>query len=170
MRGTLLLAAAAFSTPAFVQGQPSQAEIEVTNAVDAFFAALRSDDKTALARTMVPEGVIFIHDRRDPANPSITVRTVAEHVEGWKNSPTGTDEHMSYESVLIDGTMAHVWGSYAFLLNGETTHCGVNSMSLNKTADGWKISNTSFTMTALDECYALGAPMHIKTIPEEARP
>ena len=74
------------------------------------------------------------------------------------NSAAGVDEYMNYEGVLVDGTMAHVWGPYVFLLNGTPTHCGINSMSMSKTADGWKVANTSFTMTAVDECETLGAP------------
>ena len=127
-------------------------------AVDAFFAALRSDDKTALAQTMLPQSVIFIHDRRDPENPTFTTRKASVHLKGWEDSPQGTDEYMTYENVLIDGTMAHVWGPYTFLLNGAPTHCGINSMSLAKTPKGWRIANTSFTMTTLDECEPLGAP------------
>lgn len=127
-------------------------------AVLSFFEALRSQDKTALARTMVPEGVIFVHDRRDPDNPITSVRPVSEHLQNWETTPQGTDEYMEIESVLVDGDMAHVWGPYVFLINGAPTHCGINSMSLNKTPDGWRVSNTSFTVTSLDECETLGAP------------
>ena len=74
------------------------------------------------------------------------------------NSAPGVDEYMTYESVLVDGTMAHVWGPYVFLRDGEPIHCGINSMSMSKTQEGWKVANTSFTMTALEECETLGAP------------
>lgn len=134
------------------------AKIEVVRAAETFFAALRSNDKTALARTMRDDGVIYVHDRRDPQNPRIATRATGEHLTRWESSPQGTDEYMRYDTVLVDGDMALIWGPYVFLLNGEPTHCGINSMSLARTGEGWRVSNTSFTMTSLDECAALGAP------------
>ena len=162
MRGLPIVAAALlFTSGAAAHPDAPHGPIpkeQVTAAVDAFFAALRSEDKTALARTMRSDGVIYIHDRRDPENPRIVTRLTADHLTGWEDSPQGTDEYMNYDTVLVDGDMALVWGPYVFLLNGEPTHCGINSMSLAKGEDGWRVSNTSFTMTALDECEPLGAP------------
>ncbi len=165
MRGTSIFALAMLaSVPASAESPITDSEraaldeAEVRLGVNAFFAALRSEDKTALARTMIPEAVIFVHDRRDPENPITIVRPVSEHLENWERTPPGTDEYMTYESVLIDGSMAHVWGPYIFLIDGKPTHCGINSMSLNKTPDGWRVSNTSFTVTSLHECDKLGAP------------
>ncbi len=164
MRGTLTSAAAMLAitaTPLAAQPDPEEhapVTAEVTGAADAFFAALRSPDKTALARTMDPRGTIFVHDRRDPAAPRIVTRPIVEHLEGWKKSPAGTDEYMRYETVLVDGDMAQVWGPYVFLVDSKPLHCGINSMSLARLPEGWRITNTSFTMTALDECEMLGAP------------
>jgi len=160
MRGLLTFAAAvsALLAAPLDARSPTHEQIEVIEAVDGFFAALRSEDKTALARTMRPDGVLFIHDRRDPDNVRILARPVSQHLDGWEESPPGTDEYMTYKHILIDGTMAQVWGPYVFLLNGETTHCGINSMSLAKGEEGWLISNTSFTMTAPEDCDKVGAP------------
>jgi hypothetical protein len=36
--------------------------------------------------------------------------------------------------------MAQVWGEYESLRHGKFSHCGVDSMSLFKTAEGWKIA------------------------------
>lgn len=165
MRGILTLAAAALlAAPAIADDHNSAPSFEpdrkgqVLNAAEAFFAALRSPDKTALADHLLDEAVIFVHDRRNPAKPNTMIVPAGAHLEGWLNSAPGVDEYMKYHSVLVDGTMAHVWGPYVFLLNGKPTHCGINSMSMVKTDDGWKVGNTSFTMTAVDECEALGAP------------
>ncbi len=51
------------------------------------------------------------------------------------------DEHFTKQpAVSIHGTIAHVWGEYEFLRDGKFTHCGVDSFSLLKTADGWKVA------------------------------
>lgn len=161
MRGTLTFTAAlaaAFATPAAAKDEADTAQ-PVIAAADAFFAALRSPDKTALRATMVDEAVIFVHDRRDPDAPKTRIVAAGDHLDGWENTPQGTDEYMRYDHVQVDGRMGHIWGPYVFLLNGQPTHCGINSMSFAKTDDGWRVANTSFTMTALDECEPLGAPM-----------
>ena len=135
---------------------PHQAEAMA--AADAFFAALRSDDKTALAGQMLPEGMIFIHNRMNPDAPRVDVVPVARHLENWAKGTRKVDEVMRYDAVLVDGDMAQVWGPYRFIAEGKTTHCGINSMSLVKRADGWKVANTSFTMEQPARCAGLGAP------------
>jgi hypothetical protein len=137
---------------------PNPEHAAVTAAVDAFFAALRSDDKTALAREMDPQGLITIHNRMDPAAPKILFVPVAQHLENWLKTPTGLDERMIYQTVLIEGDMAQVWGPYRFIAGGKTSHCGVNSLSLVRRDGVWKIANSSFSMVPPDQCDALGAP------------
>jgi ketosteroid isomerase-like protein len=135
----------------------STPEDAVKAAADAFFAALRGDDKTALAAQMLTEGVIFVHNRMNP-KARVDVVPVAKHLENWAKSPPGLDEVMAYDTVLIDGDMAQVWGPYRFTAGGKTTHCGINALSLVLTDSGWKVANTSFTMERPEFCDELGAP------------
>lgn len=148
---------AALAAPALAAA-PTPEQAEAIAAADAFFAALRSDDKTALAQEMDSAGTIYIHDRRDPAGPEVTIVPVAKHLEGWRKSPPGLDERMIYSAVLVDGDMAQVWGPYRFTAGGKTTHCGINSLSLVRREGRWRIANTSFTMELPERCAALGAP------------
>ena len=158
MRGILTIAAAALlATPAFAEEEASEKDMVIAAAED-FFTALRDPDKSALSKQMLNEAVIFVHDRRNPAKPNTMIVPAGAHLEGWLNSAPGVDEYMKYHSVLVDGTMAHVWGPYVFLLNGKPTHCGINSLSMVKTDEGWKVANTSFTMVPPSECEAIGAP------------
>jgi len=155
---------ALFALPALIAAaplaaaEPSAAQSEAIAAADAFFAALRSEDKTALAGQMLPEGMIFIHNRMTPDAPRVDVVPVARHLENWSKGTRKLDEVMRYDAVLVDGDMAQVWGPYRFIAEGKTTHCGINSMSLVKRADGWKVANTSFTMEQPARCAGLGAP------------
>lgn len=153
-----LLATAALIAAAPLAAEPTPEQAEAIAAADAFFAALRSDDKTALARQMLPEGMIFIHNRMTPDAPRVDMVPVAKHLENWAKSPPGLDERMTYSSVLVDGDMAQVWGPYRFTAGGQTTHCGINSMSLVKRDGAWKVANTSFSMVPPAACEALGAP------------
>ena len=56
--------------------------------------------------------------------------TKSAFVERFTNAPT----------VSIHGTIAHVWGEYEFLRDGKFGHCGVDSFSLLKTGDGWRVA------------------------------
>lgn len=42
-------------------------------------------------------------------------------------------------NIQIDGTMAHVWAPYEFYLNNKLSHSGVNTFTLFKENDVWKI-------------------------------
>lgn len=42
-------------------------------------------------------------------------------------------------NIQIDGTMAHVWAPYEFYLNEKLSHRGVNTFTLFKEKDNWKI-------------------------------
>lgn len=135
---------------------PEQAE--VTAAAEAFFKALGSTRKTDLALVMMPEGMIFVHNRMDPANPRVDIVPVAKHLERWAATTGRFIEQMRYDTILVDGDMAQVWGPYVFAANSKVSHCGINSLSLVRGEGGWKVANTSFTMEPPSECARLGAP------------
>lgn len=153
-----ITAAAAFLAAAPLAAEQAPEHAEVTAAADAFFAALRSQDKTALAGQMDPQGLITIHHRMNPAAPKIIFVPAADHLHNWLTSAPDVDERMRYDAVLVDGDMAQVWGPYRFTAGGRTTHCGINSLSLVRGEGGWKVANTSFSMVPPDQCEALGAP------------
>lgn len=156
MKALFPAAALLAAAPLAAQTTPEQAE--VIAAADAFFAALRSDDKTALARQMIPDRTILVSDRTEPGRPKEISITVARHLENWAKSQPGLDEYMIYQSVLVDGDKAQVWGPYRFLANGQTTHCGQNLLTFERTGNGWKLGDTAYTMEAPSECARLGAP------------
>ncbi|MBY6216927.1 DUF4440 domain-containing protein [Qipengyuania aquimaris] len=161
MRGHILLAAALLAAPAHANDTSNSLSDEqraVTAGVDAFFDALRSDDKTELAGTMHADGLIYIHNRMEEGNWQVQLRTTADHLENWLSSPTGLDETMVYETVLVDGDMALVWGPYSFHAGDTVVHCGINSMSMVKAGDGsWKVGNVSFSMVPPSQCATVGA-------------
>ena len=55
------------------------------------------------------------------------------------------DERIRIERIEIDGSMAQVWCAYAFYLDDQFSHCGVNAFTLVKTDGNWKIRFLSDT-------------------------
>lgn len=49
------------------------------------------------------------------------------------------DEKIWDIQVKLDDKLASVWTEFAFYLDGELSHCGVNSFQLYHFDDGWKI-------------------------------
>jgi hypothetical protein len=59
-----------------------------------------------------------------------------EYIERWTEGPT----------VLIRGPIAVVWGEYEFWIDGEFSHCGVDSVDLVKVGGEWKVANFMWTV------------------------
>lgn len=160
MRGPPILAAALLglaAAPLAARNQPPE-EAEAMLAAKAFMQAIGSEDKTALADHLIPEATIFVHDRIDPANPEVAIIPAADHLARWAKSTRRVSEDMAMELVLVEGDMAQIWGPYAFRVDGEISHCGINSLSLVKREGKWMVGNTSFTMEPPDRCAEIGAP------------
>ena len=64
-----------------------------------------------------------------------------DYVERWTSDPT----------VLMRGPIAVVWGEYEFWIDGEFSHCGVDSVDLVKLNGKWKIANFMWTVEK-DRC------------------
>ncbi len=59
-----------------------------------------------------------------------------DYVERWTGEPT----------VLVRGPIAVIWGEYEFWIDGEFSHCGVDSVDLVKVEEEWKIANFVWTV------------------------
>lgn len=64
-----------------------------------------------------------------------------KYVERWTGIPT----------VLTRGPIAVVWGEYEFWIDGEFSHCGIDSVDLVKVDGAWKIANWMWTVEK-DHC------------------
>jgi hypothetical protein len=51
----------------------------------------------------------------------------------------------SKPTVTIHGRIAEVWGEYEFLRDGKFSHCGIDSFTLLKTDQGWKVATIVYT-------------------------
>ena len=63
-----------------------------------------------------------------------------EYLERWTGEPT----------ILIRGPIAVIWGEYEFWIDGEFSHCGVDSADLVKIDGKWKVANFMWTVEKED--------------------
>jgi hypothetical protein len=133
----LLFLFAAASVPA-----QSSDEKEALAAVQKVFDGIAAHDGATIRAAMLPEARVYAARDAAPA----TVSTVAETVDRL----TGLKEELlerftAAPQVSIHGRIAQVWGEYEFIRGGKFSHCGVDSATLLKTPEGWKISSLVFT-------------------------
>ncbi|MEM6493936.1 MAG: nuclear transport factor 2 family protein [Pseudomonadota bacterium] len=131
---------------------------ELRDAAEFFFEKLRSEDKTALRALLHPEGVIFIHRRMGDDGPAVQTLTNAQYLEAHEQRAVRINELMRYETIRVDGDMGQIWGPYRFIVAGQTSHCGINSISFARNEGRWRVTNISFTMEPPEQCDGLRAP------------
>jgi len=59
-------------------------------------------------------------------------------------------ERMWDPIAMVHGPLAMVWRPYDFWVAGEWSHCGIDSLTLVGTDDGWKVSSISYTSEISD--------------------
>ena len=106
------------------------------------FNAMAAHDATTIRATMLPDARLY-SVRNEAAPASTAVDDFANQIAGLKGDLL--ERFTSQPSVSIRGRMAQVWGEYEFLRDGKFNHCGVDSVSLVKTAEGWKIATIVYT-------------------------
>jgi len=117
-------------------------EKDVVAVVQKMFDAMAAHDGAGIHATTMPDARLY-SVRGDAAPSSRSIDDFATQIGTIKGDLL--ERFTSKPTVSIRGRMAQVWGEYEFLHDGKFTHCGVDSVSLFKTADGWKIAAIAYT-------------------------
>lgn len=143
MRGGmgLLGVVVSFALPIHVAAQD---EATALAAVDQVFEGMRTANAAMVREVFATDARFAILDAREgPAS----IRS--QSVDGWLTGIDGSggswDEQVYEVRARVDGPMASVWAPYTFYLNGEISHCGINSIELLYDAEGWKVTQISDT-------------------------
>lgn len=135
----------AISGPLDAQPGPPGADTPEA-AVRGLFDAMRAADSAA-ARSYLHPDARLQRPVEGEGRPALSV----SGSEGWLESigdaePGQLDEEIWNLEVRRDGRLATAWMRYAFYLDGELHHCGVNAFQLVRVEEGWKafsIADTS---------------------------
>lgn len=125
-----------FSVPAFSQTEEEQVEAVIKS----LFDGMRTKNAEQVAAAFSPEAMMQTVISK-PEGSEVGSNAVADFVTRIASTPQETqlDERILDYQIKIDGTMASAWTPYQFYVNGNFSHCGVNSFQLVKMAEGWKI-------------------------------
>lgn len=140
--GPTIVCAFIASWPVPASAQDASAE-GVRDVIDRVFEGMQEAD-SAKVRSAFADGARFA---LLPAEGEEAVQY--RSIDGWLAGVAGSEgrwqEKIYDVEIRVDDDMASAWTPYTFYLDGQIRHCGVNSIELLRTPDGWKITQVSDT-------------------------
>jgi hypothetical protein len=140
MAGAILLAA--LSRPVMAQSAQRDSVLAV---VQTFFAAMEAQDTARLRSILDMDGhTVAVGSLSDTSRARL--RPLTEFLAQLPRSPDRWRERIWDPQVLIHGALAVVWAPYDFYHGSKFSHCGVDSFTLTRRQDGWRIIDVAFTI------------------------
>ena len=123
-----------------LSGFSQSEEKAVEDVIRSLFEGMKTKNAEQVAAAFYSEGLMQTVQAK-PEGSTVASNAVADFVKRIATTPAETtlDERILDYQIKVDGTMASAWTPYRFYVNGNFSHCGVNSFQLVKMADGWKI-------------------------------
>ena len=123
-----------------LSGFSQSEEKAVEDVIRSLFEGMKTKNAEQVAAAFYSEGLMQTVQAK-PEGSTVASNAVADFVKRIATTPAETilDERILDYQIKVDGTMASAWTPYRFYVNGNFSHCGVNSFQLVKRADGWKI-------------------------------
>lgn len=124
-----------------MSAQEASEEAKVKNAIDTFFEGFHARDSIVMKSILADDVVIQSIGRDKSGEIALTGEDVHKMLKGIVGIPLKTDfkEVLHSYDIKVDGAMAQAWTPYSFFVNGEFSHCGVDSFQLYKNEGKWKI-------------------------------
>ena len=127
-------------TPLLAQ---SSDEKEALAATQKMFDAMTAHDASAIRAVSLPDARLFAIGEQGAPSAAVAIEDFATRIAGIHEQIL--ERFTGQPSISVHGRMAQVWGDYEFLREGKFHHCGVDSFSLFKTSQGWKIATIVYT-------------------------
>ena len=114
---------------------------EVQTSIEVFFEGFHDKDSVKI-KTVCSDKVILqsISENNFKGN-KLSNESAKEFYKSVMSIPSNMkfqEKILSY-NIQIDGALAHVWAPYEFYINDKMSHSGVNTFTLFKEKDSWKI-------------------------------
>lgn len=119
----------------------AQEDTHPEETVVAFFNAFHQQDTLALKELIYDS----VRMQSVQTKPDGTVKLSNSGFDAFLKSIASIPKEVIFEERILDyevrtdGLMANVWTPYEFYINGEMSHCGVNSFQLMWIKKQWKI-------------------------------
>lgn len=113
--------------------------------VDQFLQVLESGD-TALAKEILVENGSNFSMREEGDGFKIRYTPYDSLIKSLPKTKGKYKEVLKKPKVMLYKSMAVVWAPYRFYIDGEFSHCGMDSFSLIKDGEKWKIVSIIYTV------------------------
>ena len=118
----------------------SSEEDAVKSAIQQLFDGMRKGDSAMVKGAFTDKAILQTVQNKKDGSTAIGSVTLAQFLVAVGTPHTDVwDERITFDKILIDGSLASVWTPYRFFLNDQFSHCGVNSFQLYRSETGWKI-------------------------------
>ena len=115
-------------------------EDSVKAVINSLFDGMKQADADLVKKTFADSMVLQTISRDREGGIRVQSQNANDFIEFVRKQTKGAaDERITFETIKIDGSLASVWTPYHFYLNGQFSHCGVNSFQLVRFKSGWKI-------------------------------
>ena len=114
---------------------------EVQQCIESFFEGFHQRDSIKIKLVCSEKMILQSISESTAKGNKLSNETANEFYKSIASIPTTLkfqEKILSY-NIQIDGSMAHVWAPYEFYLNDKFSHSGVNTFTLFKEKDSWKI-------------------------------
>ena len=134
----------ALGTLGYAQGpNPSneEAKAKIKQVVETFFDGFHKQDSTIIKSTVADEIVLQTTGRNPEGKTIFKTEEFPKFLKSIVGIPETTkfEEKLTSFSIQVDRTMANAWVGYEFWVNGEFSHCGINSFQFINFDGEWKI-------------------------------
>jgi hypothetical protein len=112
----------------------------VKQVVNQLFTAMKTSDAQLLQQCFADSAVLQTIAVNKEGKTFVRNESVAAFAASISKAPVGAlDERIEFDMVKTDAALAIAWTPYQFYLNGNFSHCGVNSFQLVRFNGQWKI-------------------------------
>ena len=114
---------------------------EVKKTVEGFFEAFHNQDSVAMKQFVANDVVLQTTGRNKEGKTMFRSSPIEKLYESIVSIPDSVSfqEKLTSWNIQVDRTMAHAWVGYEFWLNGNFSHCGINSFQMVNFDGEWKI-------------------------------
>lgn len=115
-------------------------EKEIKRTIETFFEGFHARD-TLKIKSVCHDSMLLQSISENSKAVKLTEEKVAMFYKAIASFPPQLkfEEKILDYTIRIDGTMAHAWTPYEFLIQGKVVHTGVNSFTLLFENDNWRI-------------------------------
>jgi hypothetical protein len=144
----LILLVTLLSSFIFTNAQPSADESAVKDVIIRLFKGMELGDSAMVHSAFYGKSTTMATIFRDKTDVPVIRRESS--IQSFLDAVGKPHKEVWYEEiwnvkVQVDGELAQAWCDYAFYVDKNYSHCGVDAFQLFKGKDGWKIFHLADT-------------------------